>query len=104
PIRLARASRNEVIDQHADVGLASLRQPCFATSNREGGIDAGHQPLCRGFLVARRAIDLPGEKQSRDVARLERGPQVTGIEVIVLDRVARPGEVRVLESANGPYE
>ena len=44
-IWLARASGHEVIDEHADVGLASLGQPCFPASKGEGGIDARHQSL-----------------------------------------------------------
>src|SRR6185437_14475105 len=35
---------------------------------------------------------------------LERRPQVAGIEVVVLDRISRPGEVRVLEAGDAAHE
>src|SRR5690348_1213388 len=103
-IGLTRASRNEIIDEHPDVGLAPLGQPGVAASQCEGGIDPGYQSLGGGFLVTCRAIDLPREKQSLNVTCLQRRSQVTGIEVVVLDRVAGPGEVCILESADSPHE
>jgi hypothetical protein len=47
------------------------------------------QALRRRFLVAGRAVDLPGEEEARDRLGLEARLQGARIEVVVLDRVAR---------------
>ncbi len=103
-VRLGCPARDQVVDQHADVGIAALRPPRFAAAHLQSGVDAGEQALRRGFLVPRRAVDLAREEQARDRARLERGAQVARVEEVVLDRVTRSRDVGVLESLDAAHE
>jgi len=64
-VRLACTSGHEVVDEHTDVRFAALRQPGLAAFALEGRIDAGHQALRGCFFIARRAVDLAGEEQTR---------------------------------------
>ena len=65
PIRLARAARDEIVDEHADVGLVAPRPPRRALLHAQRGVDAGEDALRRRFLVTGRAVDLAGEEQAR---------------------------------------
>ena len=56
----------------------------------------------RRLFVARGAIDLAGEEQAANVARLETGRQGAWIEKVVLDRIARPQQVGVLQPHHRP--
>ncbi len=69
----------------------------------QGGVDARQQALGAGFLVTGGAVDLAGEIEAADVLGLQGVAQVLGIDVIVLDGVARPGDVGVLKPRNGAY-
>ena len=55
----------------------------------------------RRLFVAGGAIDLAGEEQAADGAGLKTGAQLTRVEVVVLDRVARTQDVRTLQAAHG---
>ena len=88
-IRLARAARHQVVDEHADVALAALRDEGLLCRRRARGVDAGDEALRRGFFVARGAVDLAREKQARERLRLERGLEIARIEEVVFDGVAR---------------
>ncbi len=89
-IGLVHAARHQVVDQHADVGVAAAEPDRRAPADRARGVDAGDQALRRRFLVARRPVELAAVEQSRDPARLERVAQLGRWHVIVFDRVARP--------------
>ena len=54
----------------------------------------------RRLLVARGAVDLPGEKEAPYGFRLERRFQIAGIEIVVFDRIPRAHDVRLLEPPN----
>src|SRR6185437_6996601 len=101
PIRLASTARDEVVDQHSQIGLAALRQPGLALADCQGRVDAGDEALRRRFLVARRAVDLAGKEQPPETSGLQRRLQIPGVEEVVLDRIAGAGQVRVLEAADG---
>ncbi len=104
PIRLSRTAGDEVIDEHANVGVAALGQPCLASSEGQGGVNSGDQPLCGRFLVTRRPVDLPSEEQTLDNPGLERRLQIPRIEVVVFDRITRTRQVRVLKPMDGSHE
>ncbi len=67
-------------------------------------IEPGQEALGRGLLVAGGAVDLAGEEETPDGLRLQRGFQGTGIEVVVLDGVARSQDVRVLAAPHRAHE
>src|SRR3569832_2723958 len=58
----------------------------------------------RRLLVARGAVDLPREEEPPNGLCLEVRIQPARIEVVVLDCIAGPKIVRVLQSADGPHE
>src|SRR5580658_1015444 len=75
-IGLARAARDQIVDEHPEIALAPARHPGFAPPHALRGIDSRDEALRCRLLVARRAIDLSREPEPTDVARLERGSQV----------------------------
>ena len=64
----------------------------------------GEDALRGGFLVARRAVDLPGEEEAADRLGFERRLERARIEIVVLDRVAGPQDVRVLAALDRAHE
>ena len=67
------------------------------------GVDAREKPLGSRFFVTGGAVDLPGEPEVVDELGLQGMAQVLWVQEIVLDGVARPGDVRVLETGNGAH-
>src|SRR6185503_12139742 len=103
-IRLARAARNQIDDEHADVGLVTPRPARRALLHTQRRIDAGENALRRRRFVAGRAVDLAREEQAGDELRLQAVLQVARIEVVVFDCVAGPRHVRALESGDRPHQ
>ncbi len=104
PIRLAGTAGDQVIDQHADVCLIPTWCPRLAFLHLQGCIDAGKNALRRRFLITCGAVDLAGEKQAADELRLQTRHQVTRIEIVVLDRITGPRNVRVLEAPDRTHQ
>ena len=100
PVRFHRTPRNQIVDHDPNVGLAPARCPGLAIQNPERGIETRNQPLSRRLLVTRRAIDLAGKVETRQGFGLQAGMQITGIEVIVFDRIPWPRDMRLLEPPN----
>ena len=65
-IRLLRAVADQVVDQHADIGLVATRRPWRFVPRSACGVEAGDQALSAGFLVAGGAVDLAGKEQTGD--------------------------------------
>src|SRR5689334_22498254 len=65
---------------------------------------AGEKPLRRSLLVSRRSVNLSCEKETRRAANLQRPGQATGIEVVILDGIARADDLHAVQSGNGPKE
>ena len=100
---LGHAFAHQIVNQHTQVGLVAARQPRVAARHLQCGIGASKQPLRRCFLVARRAVDLPGKEQSADSPCLQIRLQLAGIEVVVFDGVPRPQNVRTLQAHHRPH-
>ena len=64
-VGLGDAARDQVVDQHAEVGLVAARAPAGLAPRLQRGVDARQQPLRGRFLVAGRAVDLAGEEEAR---------------------------------------
>ena len=64
PIGLVDAAGDEIVDQDADVGPRAVEDQGRIALDRQGGVDAGDQPLGGRLLVAGRAVDLTGEEQA----------------------------------------
>ena len=64
-VGLGDAARDQVVDQHAEVGFVPPRAPGFLFLHLQRRVDAGQQALRGRLFVAGGAVDLPGEKQAR---------------------------------------
>src|SRR5690348_7880110 len=103
-VGLAGPPGHQIVDQHAKVGLAALWHPGLALAAGERSIDAGDDSLRSSLFVTRRAVDLPGEEEAVEHARLERRAQIPGIEVVVFDRIPRPRQMGTLEPGDAAHE
>ena len=103
-VGLGHAAGDQVVDQHAEVGLVAPRAPAGLAARQERGVDAGQQPLRRGLFVAGGAVDLPGEEQAGDRLGLQRGLEPARVEVVVLDGIAGPQDVRVLQARDRAHQ
>ncbi len=99
-----RAHGDQVVDQHAEIGLVAPRPPGGFPLGAASGVDARQQALGAGFLVTRRAVDLTGEEQVVDKFGFQRVLQITWIEEIVLDGVAGPGDMGVFQSGDRAHD
>ena len=104
PVRLQGAVGNQVVDQHAQVGLVAARRPRGFVLHQTRGVDPGQQTLRRSFLVAGGAIDLAGEKQSGNRLGFQRGLEPARVEEVVFDGVAGAGDVCVFEADDAAYQ
>ena len=71
-VRFIRPLRDEVIDERTDVGFVAGKDERRFPLDLERRIDAGHEPLCRGFLIAARAVCLSCGVEARELLHLER--------------------------------
>src|SRR4029079_12829903 len=94
-IGLACAAAYEVVDEHADVAFAALRDKGLFARGRARGIDAGDESLRRGFFVTCGAVDLPREEESRERLGFKRWLEIARIEEVVFDGVTGTRDVRV---------
>jgi hypothetical protein len=92
-VGLGHAAGDQVVHQHAEVGLVAARAPGLAALHLQRGVGAGEQALRGGFLVAGGAVDLAGEEQPADRLGLQAGLEVARVEVVVLDGVAGAQDV-----------
>ena len=103
-VRLGRTARDQIVDQHADIGLAALRAPGILPARLQRGIRAREQTLGRGLLITGRAVDLSGEEQAREEFALQAALQVARIEEVIFDRVSGSRDVRALEAGDRAHE
>ena len=99
-IRLIDTLRNEVVDQHTDVGLVTSQNERLLASEFEVGVDTRHQTLRGSLLVTRCAVDLTGEVEVVDQLGFERVVELRGREIVVLDGVTRAVDMHVLQTLN----
>ncbi len=99
-VGLAVLPRDEVVHQHADVGLVAPQHQRLPSQQLLRGIDTGDQTLRRGLLVTRRAADLAGEEEPRHALHLERAVELVRQHEVVLDGVARAQHLGALEPAH----
>ena len=103
-VGLGSAQSNQIIDQNTEIRLIAPRTPGRLTLNSQGRIQTGEQPLGGRLFIAGGAVDLAGEVQTFDRARLQRGMQVARIEEIVFDGITGAGDVRTLESGHAAQQ
>ena len=104
PVRFARPERGEVVGEDPDVRLVAPGGPRLAPGHPPRRVEARDEPLGGRLLVPGRAVDLAREEEAVHRARLERRAEIPGVEVVVLDGVARPGDDRVLEALDRAHQ
>ncbi len=103
-VRLFGAEGDQVVDHDADVGVGAAEDEWLLTAHGEGGVDAGHQALSGGFLVAGSAVGLPGDVEAGEHFGFQGGIQLGGVDVVVLHGVSRTDDFGVLQSGYGVDE
>ena len=104
PVRFADALGHQIVDQHADIGVSPVQDQGRPSGHRQTRVEPSHQALRRSFLVPRRPVDLAGEVQAWDHPRPQRVVERPWIDVVVLDRVARPDHAGIFQPGNGPEQ
>ena len=103
-VGLQTAGRRQVVDQHADVGLLARQDERALATHPTGRVDAGHDALRRGLLVAGRSVDLAGEKQPLHPLRLQAAAELGRLDEVVLHGVAGPQHHRPFEARQGVHQ
>ena len=108
-VRLVHAFADQVIHQHANVGLVPPGQPgvagpLCARTGLQSGVHPGKQALRGSFLVTGGAIDLPGEKQATNLPRLEAALERARVKVVVLNGVTGPQNVGVFQPLHAAHQ
>ena len=67
-------------------------------------VDTRHQALRRRFLVARRAVRLSRREESANLLEHEARQKLQRIDAVILDRVARAHDARLLQARNRMQE
>ena len=102
-VGLGHAFGHQIVDHHAQVGLIATRQPGVAPQHLQRGIGPGIQTLGCGFLVAGGAVDLSCKKQALYSSCFEVRLQFARVEVVVLDGITGPQDVRLLKAHHRPH-
>ena len=103
-VRLAQVLGAEVVDERSEVAPLPGQHQLRAVERHGRGVGTREQPLRRGLLVPRGAVDLPGEEETADLLRLQRVVALVRREKIVLDGVRGPQHVNLLQTWKRPQQ
>lgn len=92
---------HEIVYQNADVALGSANCELRTFKSMTASVDAGENALRGSLFVASGSVDLTGQEQPRNALRLERMLELSRVDMIVLDPVARSTVARQ-NSNNAP--
>ena len=67
----------------------------------QGGVDPGHKALDRRLFIAGGAVELTGAVKPVDLPALQGGPQLGGIDAVVLNGIGAAGHLRLLQTGDG---
>src|SRR5680860_1465380 len=94
-IGLGDAAGDEVVDHHAEIAVGTGdTEALLRARGHERGVDAGNKPLPRSFLIARGAVDLARQEQTRDRLGLQARVKLAWVHIVVFDGVARADHAR----------
>ena len=103
-IRLRRALRDQVVNQHAQIGLVAAREPGRLVFCPPGRVQAGQQTLRGGLFITRGAIDLAGKEQPLDKPGLQPGIQLARVEKIIFDRITGADDMGLLKALDRAHQ
>ena len=104
PVGLGRATRHEVVEHHADIGLMPGNGERWLAQALQSGVRASDESLRGGLLVAGGAIDLAGKIEARQALRLESCVELGGWAVVVFHRISGTEDFGILEAAHAADE
>ena len=87
PVRLPGVLRDEVVDQHADIGLRAIQDQRRFPLDLQGRIDPGHDALGRGLFIPGGPVDLACMVQALHVFGFERLVELVRWKVVVFDGI-----------------
>ena len=92
---------NEIVDQHADIGLRAVQDQRRLPLDLQGRIDPGHDALGRSLLIPGSPVDLAGMIQSLHVLGFEGLVELVWRKVVVFDGIPGLQHGRAAEAGNG---
>ena len=103
-VRFISSFRDEIVDQHADVGVLPTEHERFLTTYGKRGVNPCHDPLCGSLFVSGCAVDLPGKVKSADSFRFKSMQEFARVYSIILDCVSVCEKHGMLKSWDGMNE
>ena len=100
PIGLADPAPDQIVDHHADIAVSAIEHMRRHSGSESSRIETGHQSLRGCLFVARRAVDLSGKIKPRHRPNLQRSVELARVDMIILDRVARPDHLDAFETGD----
>src|SRR6516225_4729177 len=97
-VRLIGSLGYQVVDQDTDITISPREDHRMPPGKPRCGIQARDQTLTCCFLITGSAIDLAGKVQACNRLHLECVVQLAGVNGVILDGVARPDHLRMLEA------
>ena len=92
---------HQIVNEGADVAGVPGEDQREPTLNFQCGVDAGHQSLRGGFLVAGGAVELPRAVQAGNQFGFQCWLQLGGIDALVFDGIGGAHHFRVLQPRHG---
>ena len=99
-----RALGNKVVNQHADIRLITAQHQRLASLNLHHSVNARHQALRCGLLIAARAVGLAGAEQAADGLMLQRGSKLQRVQAVIVNRIACTHHPAMLQTGNSLHE
>ena len=103
-IGLADPVSREVVDHHPKIGFGAVEGRQLLAAGLACGIDSRQHALGRRLLVAGRAVDLSGQEQAAEPARLQRRIEPAGVDIVIFDRITGTEDARPLEPRNRRHQ
>ena len=96
-VGLVRALGDQIVDERADIAVRPLQDHRRLALELQRRVDARHEALHSGLLIARRAVELPRAVEAGDLFALERRQKLGRVDAGVFDGVGRAHHLRMLE-------
>src|SRR5947209_5469786 len=86
-VRFRSSLRNQIIDEHAYIGISPGQRESRSKCKFEGSIRSGNEPLSCRFFVARSSVDLAGKIEMGDPLRFKSVEELGRGTVVIFHRV-----------------
>ena len=103
-VRLRDAACHQIINHDTDIGFVAARCPRLEPLSTTSGIQSGNQPLTGRLFITGGAIDLSCEIQPLYSQSFQRWAKVSGIKVVILNRIAWSGDDGILKTPDTPNQ